>query len=119
MSTGPTAGWTEAALEDALVEVARALLLNGDLGSLGGDAWACRTVCVELCPETVQKVLTAGAARVGVASGDAPRLTAPGSTEIWGPAGSGGAFSLAGSVRLASGARPGQSFFEATKARKS
>lgn len=69
------AAWNEAALEDALVEVARALLENGDLGSLGGDAWACRTVCVELCPETVQSVLSAGAARVGVASGDAPRLT--------------------------------------------
>ena len=63
-----TNGWTEAALEDALVEVARQLLERGSLEGLGHDPWACRTVCVELCPDTVQRVLDAGAARVGVAA---------------------------------------------------
>ena len=66
---------TESALEDALVEVARQLLEHGDLGALASDTWACRTVCVEICPERVQEVLTAGADRVGLASREGTRLT--------------------------------------------
>jgi len=70
--------WSEEALEDALVEVARQLLEHGSLAGPGADPWACRTVCVELCPADVQGVLSAGAARIGVAAGAARGLAGGG-----------------------------------------
>lgn len=65
---------SEAALEEALVEVARQLLQHGDLDAIGTGSWACRTVCVEICPDRIREVLSAGATRVGIASGEAGQL---------------------------------------------
>lgn len=62
------------ALEDLLVEIARQIMDEGE-GALGGlGQWGCSTVCVEVCPERVEQVITAGACRVGVAWRDAPSL---------------------------------------------
>ncbi|MFT5463213.1 MAG: deoxyribose-phosphate aldolase [Planctomycetota bacterium] len=67
---------SDSELEEALVKVARQLLEHGSIQGLGSDPWACRTICIEICPESVQNVLSAGAVRVGIASGEAPRLSA-------------------------------------------
>jgi len=62
------------ALEDLLVEIARQIMDEGE-GALGGlGQWGCSTVCVEVCPDRVEQVITAGACRVGVAWRDAPSL---------------------------------------------
>jgi len=54
-------------LEEILAEIAHQILENG-LSSVGQyGQWGCTSVCVELCPERVGEVLTAGACRIGVA----------------------------------------------------
>lgn len=57
-------------LEEILAEIARQILEHGlsSVGSFG--QWGCTSVCVELCPDRVGEVLTAGACRIGVAAPD-------------------------------------------------
>lgn len=62
-------------LENIVAEITRQIVEHG-LGSVGSmGQWGCSTFCVEVCPDRVDEVLTAGACRVGVAWRDAPTLT--------------------------------------------
>jgi len=64
----------EGRLEEILLELGRQILEHG-LGSVGSmGQWGCSTFCVEVCPESAQGVIDAGACRVGVAWRDAPSL---------------------------------------------
>ena len=67
-------GFDEARLENILTEIAHQLIDRGldtsDLGALG-----CTSIHVQVCPESVQSVLNAGACRVAVASGNAAQLS--------------------------------------------
>lgn len=65
----------EGQLESILTEIARQIVEHG-LGAVGSfGQWGCGTVCVEVCPESVGRVIDAGACRVGVAHGETPGLT--------------------------------------------
>lgn len=69
----------EARLETILTEIAQQLVERGldaaDLGALG-----CTSIHVQVCPESVQSVLDAGACRVAVRSGNASTLSTVGAT---------------------------------------
>jgi deoxyribose-phosphate aldolase len=61
-------------LERVLTEIASQILEHG-LGAVGDfGQWGCSTVCVDVCPESVQRVIDAGACRIGVARQDATGL---------------------------------------------
>jgi deoxyribose-phosphate aldolase len=63
-----------AKLEEILAEIARQILEHG-MGSLGSFAqWGCSSVSVEICPEHVDGMVSAGACRVGVNLPDSARL---------------------------------------------
>ena len=61
-------------LELVLTEIAHQILEQG-LHAAPHGAWGCASICVELCPEHVEGVLSAGACRVGVRSDDAQGLS--------------------------------------------
>jgi deoxyribose-phosphate aldolase len=61
-------------LEQILEEIARQILDHG-IGAVGNfGQWGCSSVCVEICPERVDAVMTAGACRIGVNQPDPSRL---------------------------------------------
>lgn len=61
-------------LEEILAEIARQILDHG-LGAIGGfGQWGCSSLSVEICPERVDEMVTAGACRVGVNLPDPARL---------------------------------------------
>src|SRR5438105_4143190 len=67
------------ALESILAEIARQILDHG-IGAVGNfGQWGCSSVCVDVCPEGVGEVITAGACRVGVNQPDPSRLGSMGS----------------------------------------
>lgn len=61
-------------LEAVLVEIAHQILEQG-LDAAPHGAWGCTSICVELCPEHVEGVLSAGACRIGVRTGEADKLS--------------------------------------------
>jgi deoxyribose-phosphate aldolase len=61
-------------LEDILTEIGRRLLERGASGPEGLDPWGCATVSVEVCPESVDAMVRAGACRLGVCGPDPARL---------------------------------------------
>jgi deoxyribose-phosphate aldolase len=64
-----------AKLEEILSEIARQILDHG-IGSIGGfGQWGCSSISIEVCPERVDEMMTAGACRVGVNLPDAARLS--------------------------------------------
>ena len=70
MSTLPV---DRARLEAVLEEVARQILERG-LDAAPGEPWGCTSVCVELCPDHVGRIVRAGACRVGVRPGGGAAL---------------------------------------------
>jgi len=63
-----------AKLEEILSEIARQILEHG-VESIGGfGQWGCSSVSVEICPERVGEMMTAGACRLGVNLPDPARL---------------------------------------------
>lgn len=73
--TRPGAGIDEERLEALLLEIGRQIVEHG-LGAIGTQGqWGCSTVCVEVCPESVQEVIRAGACRVGLRTADAASLS--------------------------------------------
>jgi deoxyribose-phosphate aldolase len=66
-------------LEQILTEVARQILERGIDAVSSLTPWGCGTVCVEVCPDDVRRVVEAGACRVGVAP-----LSAAGLSDVGG-----------------------------------
>jgi deoxyribose-phosphate aldolase len=63
-----------AKLEEILAEIARQILEHG-IGAIGGfGQWGCSSLSVEICPESVDEMVCAGACRVGVNLPDPARL---------------------------------------------
>lgn len=61
-------------LEEILAEIARQILEHG-IGAVSQfGQWGCSSVCVEICPDRVDEVITAGACRLGVNQPDPTRL---------------------------------------------
>jgi deoxyribose-phosphate aldolase len=54
-----------ARLERVLEEIARQILERG-FDAVGGEPWGCTQVCVEVCPDDVERIVRAGACRVGL-----------------------------------------------------
>lgn len=76
-ATSPS-GLSAERLEEILTEVGRQLLERGPaaMGEIG--QWACTTLSVQVCPDTVSSAIQAGACRVGVGNRDALGLTGQG-----------------------------------------
>lgn len=66
---------TDQELERILTEVARQILDHGvdAVGTFG--QWGCGQVCIELCPDSVSRVIDAGACRIGTPWRETPTLT--------------------------------------------
>lgn len=54
-----------ARLERVLEEIARQILERG-FDAVNGEPWGCTQVCVEVCPDDVERIVRAGACRVGL-----------------------------------------------------
>jgi len=62
-------------LENVLLEIGRQIVEHG-LGAVGSmGQWGCSTICVELDRERIDRVLAAGACRVGVPWRESPSLS--------------------------------------------
>ena len=71
----PTCDLDREQLENVVTEITRQIVEHG-LGAVGQlGNWGCSTICVEVCPDRVNAVLSAGACRVGLAFRDAPSPT--------------------------------------------
>ena len=58
-------------LERILTEIGRQILENG---ACAANPWGCRTIEVEVCPDSVRRVIDAGACRIGMAGCPVPEM---------------------------------------------
>ena len=73
--TNSNAALDERQLEDVLAEIGRQIMEGGLPVSGGIGGWGCTTVRVEVCPDRVQRVIDAGACRIGACAAEPASLT--------------------------------------------